>query len=524
MKNISVFLCICAVCLGISGCGDKNDKYIVKDEENASADITSFSEPDSDILPKRFEYINYGGIVPEGYEGKVHDNTEYPPEMFWGNWVLKSFNGKEMDSIEIEEKIVIEDDLAAECFPNEMRLGYESSEINTGMGFAGFLPGYAEFTSLPGSGRRDIVFDTSKDTISIGILQYNDGEIFYGKECTEADVLKEIDYAFVWNGWELTLAYEGQTATYVPWQISDENQGMPSMGIGNLMFGYEAFEDIQDITLFVPSDQDYNATISFLADDSQKLNEYFAELVYSPKGDVSIHILPDNSILSDGAMNDARYEAKFFYSGNAFTLVDGDVKSIYCTYASRYADKLQENVESELLKELEENQLAELARRQNVILEKIQSTFQKAGFQSVIDENTGRITLDANILFGYDDAALSDEGKNLLNRFIGAYVPAVLDEECAGYISEVIIEGHTDTQGGYDYNLELSNSRAEAVADYFETTSNLENISESMWNEFIQKMVVEGKSFENPIYNTDGTVDMEASRRVTFRFTLKVDE
>ena len=36
--------------------------------------------------------------------------------------------------------------------------------------------------------------------------------------------------------------------------------------------------------------------------------------------------------------------------------------------------------------------------------------------------------------------------------------------------------------------------------------------------------VAKGYSFENPIYNANGEVDMDASRRVTISFTLDPDK
>jgi chemotaxis protein MotB len=37
-------------------------------------------------------------------------------------------------------------------------------------------------------------------------------------------------------------------------------------------------------------------------------------------------------------------------------------------------------------------------------------------------------------------------------------------------------------------------------------------------------MTANGKSYSNPIYNADGTVNMDASRRVEFKFRLKDED
>ena len=37
-------------------------------------------------------------------------------------------------------------------------------------------------------------------------------------------------------------------------------------------------------------------------------------------------------------------------------------------------------------------------------------------------------------------------------------------------------------------------------------------------------MTANGRSFSNPVYNTNGSIDMDASRRVEFKFRLKDEE
>ena len=69
------------------------------------------------------------------------------------------------------------------------------------------------------------------------------------------------------------------------------------------------------------------------------------------------------------------------------------------------------------------------------------------------------VTLDSRALFGFDEATLRPEAQEELDQLaerIGSYP----------HVVQVEVAGHTDRIGPADYNEELSRRRAEAVADY----------------------------------------------------------
>lgn len=110
-----------------------------------------------------------------------------------------------------------------------------------------------------------------------------------------------------------------------------------------------------------------------------------------------------------------------------------------------------------------------------------------------------------------------------MDKFMGVYASVILSDECAGFVSQVVVEGHTDTQGEYDYNLTLSQQRADAVSGYCLSSSNT-TLTPEQQTQLSQIMTTEGKSFSEPVYNADGTVNMDASRRVEFIFKMKTGE
>lgn len=140
-----------------------------------------------------------------------------------------------------------------------------------------------------------------------------------------------------------------------------------------------------------------------------------------------------------------------------------------------------------------------------------------------IDSQTGALTLDANVMFDYDEAELTDEGKAVLREILPIYCKVLLADENKEYLAEIIIDGYTDTAGDYSYNLELSQRRSLAVVQYL-----LEIQDEFLSSDEIESLenylTVNGHSMANPILDAEGNVDMDASRRVEVKFRLKDEE
>lgn len=104
------------------------------------------------------------------------------------------------------------------------------------------------------------------------------------------------------------------------------------------------------------------------------------------------------------------------------------------------------------------------------------------------------------------------QGKKNLDEFLEIYTSVVLSKENKDNVASIVVEGHTDTNGNRDYNQKLSENRAKAVADY--CTSSVPEMKKIITSK--------GYSFDKPIYNEDGTVNMEATRRVEFKFKLEI--
>lgn len=152
----------------------------------------------------------------------------------------------------------------------------------------------------------------------------------------------------------------------------------------------------------------------------------------------------------------------------------------------------------------------------------LKEEFEQHDLSVVIDEASGSIALDSNVLFEYNESTLTDEGAAMLGEVLPIYCKVLMNEQYQDYLAELSIDGYTDTSGDYIYNMQLSQERAMAVANYlfqdadsFLTSQELETLK--------QKLTSNGHSMSNPVYS-NGEVNMDASRRVEVRFRLKDEE
>ncbi|SFZ98556.1 FIG00638667: hypothetical protein [hydrothermal vent metagenome] len=192
------------------------------------------------------------------------------------------------------------------------------------------------------------------------------------------------------------------------------------------------------------------------------------------------------------------------------------------------------NKDKELLKLL--NALDEKETKYDGLIEKLQS--QKAKIKSLtgiklkvvaalkeelgdkvaIDKNSGSLRVSSNILFDKGSAVLKEgarvELKDVFEKYIGALVT---NSQIKPHLDKIIVEGHTDSDGGYLYNLDLSQKRAYAVMNY------LLSLDFSKEHKIKPLMIASGRAYLDVI-KVDGVEDKDASRRIEIKFRLKNED
>ena len=107
------------------------------------------------------------------------------------------------------------------------------------------------------------------------------------------------------------------------------------------------------------------------------------------------------------------------------------------------------------------------------------------------------VTFEEGVLFGYDQSQLGSESTKKLTDLAG-----ILNKYPDTYI---LIEGHTDSKGSEEYNLNLSKRRAQAVSNYLQGVNVKDNrIKTAFYGE------------SQPKFSNDTEADRAKNRRVEF--------
>lgn len=140
-------------------------------------------------------------------------------------------------------------------------------------------------------------------------------------------------------------------------------------------------------------------------------------------------------------------------------------------------------------------------------------------FDLEVDVKTGIVRIKESLLFDYGKFDITESGKDFLKIFIPKYASILLSKpEIEEQIGSIIIEGHTDNIGSYNYNLDLSLKRASSVANFI-YSDNFEKFDFS--NVFQKKLSANGRSYINPLVENDTDEHRQQNRRVEFKFSFK---
>jgi chemotaxis protein MotB len=144
----------------------------------------------------------------------------------------------------------------------------------------------------------------------------------------------------------------------------------------------------------------------------------------------------------------------------------------------------------------------------------VQELKQKLGSKINIDPNSGAIRLPSAVLFDVGSFELKPEAKIQLKATLQPYLDVLLnDADIRDNIDHIMIEGHTDSDGTYMHNLDLSQKRAYAVMAFIYSWDESKN---ALLQRYISAI---GRSYSDRIFK-NGVEDKDASRRIEIKFSL----
>lgn len=159
--------------------------------------------------------------------------------------------------------------------------------------------------------------------------------------------------------------------------------------------------------------------------------------------------------------------------------------------------------------------------------QRLKEELEKQGLPLNIDANTAQVKISNVELFDLNSYELSEGGKEYLNKFFPEYINTLLqNENVRNNLQHIVVEGHTDSHSFYGAkteeeqflkNMNLSIMRARSVADYLFTT----DYDKRYTKDLTKLIIIEGKSFTEPVLNAENKEDYDASRRVELTLVFK---
>lgn len=180
------------------------------------------------------------------------------------------------------------------------------------------------------------------------------------------------------------------------------------------------------------------------------------------------------------------------------------------------------------------NVLSQVVQEEKILCEKLQTrlydNFNKRDL--LIECNPIRIIfVNSNYKFASNSSELSPQFKFALAKFFPIYLETVKNWQLVDLVDEIRIEGHTDSDGGYLYNMELSQDRSRSVLDF---VINLDQVQSQRVNYLWTRklLTANGLSFSRLLNSRGNEIvdereefeDKEKSRRVEIKLRTKARE
>jgi outer membrane protein OmpA-like peptidoglycan-associated protein len=172
------------------------------------------------------------------------------------------------------------------------------------------------------------------------------------------------------------------------------------------------------------------------------------------------------------------------------------------------------------------NASAEGENTRNLILDRLKLDLQDFARQGVRVEKDPADPLGLLVLvpegllnFAVDRTDIPEGGVRFLSDFSPRLAKTACSERYRKEISSIVVEGHTDSSGTDEYNLQLSQERSMSVVQ--QTLKILGQGEPGDKACFLDFLSANGRGSKEPIRDADGNEDRDRSRRVVFKIRVR---
>ena len=510
MKKILASILCVALLLTLTGCGKG---------ESRGADGKN-SESSESIIFKNDSSVELGTPSETLDPAEVYKNITYAPEMFYGTYRIAGGEAAEKEFLENEKYFTYkgeEKEKKLTKLPYKIEAGKNNMHhVLNDIEEYNWISVWYGYEYNPENNKKttDILYcayTVEGNKLVLNPLKHyetdsNNNKITY--EFSE----ETLEYEFSFSGRELTLS-SGDDSVVLTSCLDAYGEKEHFSVNAYLSDGSDRLGDIDYIRLYYNEEDDYTRAYFETTDGEAS---YDAIARYDKNG-----LLTFTVPLESGTKT-YQYVA-FFCFWDGIILTNGKDTYYYNdSWSDRNKKDASKYVSEDMtgkISELSEDKLKEIVEKKDNLMDELAKAFESAGIKVTVDPDNGEIRMDSSVLFGGDSAELSVEGKELLNKFIKAYTSIVFSDKYRDFVQKTIIEGHTAplANSTYESGLPLSVERANVVKDYClssETNVDTKGLSSSL--------EAKGMSNEKPIMDADGNVDLNASRRVSFRFIINI--
>lgn len=193
---------------------------------------------------------------------------------------------------------------------------------------------------------------------------------------------------------------------------------------------------------------------------------------------------------------------------------------LFISVSYMFEVQTKQSKRDEIFEEFKETKLDLLKELQT----EFQDDFRKNKWDAILDRDLTIKFVNEEVLFDYNESNLKPEFKTILSEFFPRYLNIILNPKYKDKIAEVRIEGHTDIQGDYIYNLKLSQDRTRNVMEFLLNLDYYKNLTDKKKKKLRFWLTANGLSFGRTL-DADGNLteysnkppDNIKCRRVEFR-------